>query len=351
MRIKEITVESLQSSMVAAKDVLDPNGRVLLAAGRLITPDLRLALQRYGIAKVYVQQQGRENQRLARVEPLVSGAARIRLMRKVRRVFRTFAAESSELDMKQLQELSYAVADELVRRSHLLLVLDDLSYVTNYLYAHSVQVGLISMALGLALGLSRQEMAILGMGGFLHDLGKLTVPVHVLNKEGKFNLEEFLQIQGHAAAGYRLLRKEQELDTRVMLIALQHHERYDGSGYPWAITGENMHRLSAIVAVADVYDALTTDRIYRKRLSIREAMAIIGSGEGRLFAPEAVQALKKLVIPYGLGETVNWSDGRRGVVAMLNSTNWALPGVRIADGWLDLLEETQVRIVHTEPGS
>lgn len=207
------------------------------------------------------------------------------------------------------------------------------------------------MALGLALGLSRQEMAILGMGGFLHDLGKLTVPVHVLNKEGKFNREEFLQIQGHAAAGYRLLRKEQELDTRVMLIALQHHERYDGSGYPWAITGENMHRLSAIVAVADVYDALTTDRIYRKRLSIREAMAIIGSGEGRLFAPEAVQALKKLVIPYGLGETVNLSDGRRGVVAMLNSTNWALPVVRIADGWLDLLEETQVRIVHTEPGS
>ena len=136
-----------------------------------------------------------------------------------------------------------------------------------------------------------------------------------------------------------------------MLIALQHHERYDGSGYPWAITGENMHRLSAIVAVADVYDALTTDRIYRKRLSIREAMAIIGSGEGRLFAPEAVQALKKLVIPYGLGETVNLSDGRRGVVAMLNSTNWALPVVRIADGWLDLLEETQVRIVHTEQGS
>ena len=179
MRIKEIAVESLQSSMVAAKDVLDPNGRVLLAAGRLITPDLRLALQRYGVAKVYVQQQSRKNQRLARVEPLVSGAARIRLMRKVRRVFRAFAAESSELDMKQLQELSYAVADELASRSHLLLALEDLSYVTNYLYAHSVQVGLISMALGLALGLSRQEMAILGMGGFLHDLGKLTVQVHI----------------------------------------------------------------------------------------------------------------------------------------------------------------------------
>lgn len=350
VQIKEIAVESLRAAVVVANDVLDQSGRVLLAAGRLLTPEMLAALQRHGVGKVSVQVPGVQNQRVQQVPPLIPQTACVQLMHQVREVFQKVAAGQRGLDAAALEQVSLEVAEQLSQRRHLLLSLQDLSYVTDYLYAHSVHVGIIAIALGLTLDMSQEELVLLGLGGFLHDLGKVQVPGQILNKQGKLSSEEFALVQEHAAAGYKLLRQEPGLDTRVLLIALQHHERYDGSGYPWSIAGDSIHRLASVVAVADVYDALTTDRVYRGRLPVADAVGMIGGEEGRLFDPEVVQALKRIAMPYAPGDAVELSDGRQGVVAMLNSADWSLPIVRLPGELVDLLEAPQVRIVATAGG-
>ncbi|MCU9615130.1 HD-GYP domain-containing protein [Caldibacillus lycopersici] len=160
-----------------------------------------------------------------------------------------------------------------------------------YTFGHCNRIMNISMMLGEKLNLSSQELYQLNIGAFLHDVGKIKIPDSILLKPGKLTDEEWEQIKMHPIYGHNfLVESGYPFLINAAKIVEQHHERYDGSGYPYGLKGDEILIGSAIVAVVDSYDAMTSDRIYRKALSKEQAITELRNGSGSLYHPDVVQA-------------------------------------------------------------
>lgn len=149
----------------------------------------------------------------------------------------------------------------------------------------------------------------------------------------------------HSSRGYNLLRLESNIDHRVQLIALQHHERINGTGYPWGISGRQIHPLAKIVAVADVYDALTTNRVYRTRLTPFEAISIMMEEINTQFDSCVMDAFQQVVVPYPIGNIVKLNNGLCGKIIKLNTSNLWRPFISTSTGIVNLLTEENIDIV------
>lgn len=160
-----------------------------------------------------------------------------------------------------------------------------------YTEGHCERLASYAVALGSALGLSGDDLAALNRGGFLHDVGKVGIPDHILLKPGRLDSEEFSVMKTHTTIGYETLQSASLHTPRAGYlrmsaeIARHHHEKWDGSGYPDGLRGEEIPLAARIVAVADVYDALISKRVYKAAFSHEQAMAIIAEGRGAHFDP------------------------------------------------------------------
>lgn len=192
-------------------------------------------------------------------------------------------------------------------------MLDIRSY-DNYTYAHSVNVCTLALIIGAAMGMSRSDLEYLGIGALLHDIGKIFIDSEILNKPGSLKPEEYDQIKNHTWDGYELLKEKVGISFISSHVAFQHHEWEDGSGYPRGITGDQIHRFAKIVAVADVYDAMTSFRVYKKAMPSHIVLSKIKAEADRKFNRTVVQCLEKMVAPYPIGSLLLLSNGEQVVV-------------------------------------
>lgn len=341
--IRQVLLASAEERMVLAKDVIDHHGRVLLTQGSVLKHETIRQLDNFQIVSVWVETAESDNHEVAIVQELVSAAARMKLANTIESAFSSKDGIAAHLP--QLQDQVSNIASDIIKRKDALIYISDIGSKCDYLFLHSVNVGLFSMVLGVAMKLPLEEICQLGMGGFLHDFGKTRIPKEILDKQGPLSLEEFHTVKEHASFGYNILKAEAEIDHRIMLMALQHHERPDGKGYPWGLTDNKIHPLAKIVAVADVYDALTTDRVYRTRLNPYDAFKSVEAGSGCQFDAAVVRALQKVAVPYNIGTSVRLSSGQEGKIIRLNSANLARPIVATAGGLLNLLLLTEISIL------
>ena len=168
-----------------------------------------------------------------------------------------------------------------------------------YTHGHSARVADLSTRIAFTLSLSPEAVRGLHQGAFLHDVGKIGVPDHVLNKEGSLDDQEWELIRRHPEVGWELVSRADSLRGALSAIR-NHHERWDGSGYPDRLAQRDIPLPGRIVAVADVWDALTSDRAYRPAWALDRAMAHIAAGSGSLFDPECVEAFLHLMEQEGL---------------------------------------------------
>jgi HD-GYP domain-containing protein (c-di-GMP phosphodiesterase class II) len=145
----------------------------------------------------------------------------------------------------------------------------------NYTYAHSLRVATFLTIFGANMGLSVDEQKLLATGGVLHDLGKLQIPIHILNKPGRLTKEEFVTMQGHVPSTLQLLEKCENIPKGVLIIAGQHHEKLDGSGYPNGLKGNQLNQLARMTAIVDIFTALTDRRVYKSAMLPEEALAFM----------------------------------------------------------------------------
>ena len=203
--------------------------------------------------------------------------------------------------------------------------------LSDTIYAHCLNVALISRMIGRWLHLEQHDLDILTCSGLLHDIGKLAIPDEVLNKPGKLTDEEFALIKSHPKTGYEMLRN-QNIDTRIKQAALMHHERYDGTGYPNRLSNEFLSDFAMIVAIADVYDAMTAARSYREPLCPFQVIEKFEQEGFQKYHTQYIYVFLRNIASTYQSNRVMLNDGRGCKIVMLNQNTLSKPIVQFDDG-------------------
>ncbi|HEY3024342.1 MAG TPA: HD-GYP domain-containing protein [Actinomycetota bacterium] len=259
-------------------------------------------------------------------ELLQSYAAGLELLRQT--AARLLAGRPADLDatVRLTEHLAELISEDPAQA----LLLTTVKSYDEYTYHHMVNVCILSLALARAIGLSHEQSIALGIGGLLHDVGKVKVPREVLQHDGLLNEEQWRLIQRHPVDGAGLVA----VTTRdplhpAMSVVLEHHAAFDGSGYP-SLSGRRVASLpSRIVSVADCFDAITSKRSYRKPEERRQALAILQTGAGRSFDPRVVRTFVRLVGLFPVGSLVQLSTGEVGVVVRNHERALGRPTIRL----------------------
>lgn len=216
--------------------------------------------------------------------------------------------------------------------------------IDDSVYAHSINVALISRAIGKWLKLSREQLNELTIAGLLHDIGKAEIPSEILNKTGKLTDEEFELIKSHALRGSKLLKKA-GFNSDIQFAALQHHERSDGSGYPRGLEADEISDFASIIAIADVYDAMTSARSYRTPKCAFQVIAAFEEDGLKKYNTKYILTFLERIANAYQNSMVILSDGRSGKIVYINKNRWSRPIVQVDnDEMVDLSRETDISI-------
>ena len=213
---------------------------------------------------------------------------------------------------------------------HAILGLTMIKNYDNYLYNHSVNVSIMSLSLGRAMGLSKDEVHAIGVASLLHDIGKTGVSEQIIRKPGGLSSEEWEKVKQHPQLGSNIIKRMEGIDETIGRLIYEHHIKFDHSGYPETV--ESLHPLSQVITVCDAYDALTTLRVYQKPHDPVEAIKIMSNFSGRHFNPDILKSFMDMMGLYPLGTMVRLTTGELGVVTKLNEGAPEKPIVKILYG-------------------
>lgn len=322
MRI--VPIESVREGCYLAKSMFDDEGRILLREGVQLTDNLIKRIKLMGIYSLYIIDEYSAKE----IEDIIKPELRQKAVKVVKETF--FHLENiipkgmtcknlsqireRENFFSSIREIADELIDELLSKKNVLINLVDIKSMDNYTYQHCVNVAVLSLILGIQLELNKFELNDLCIGALVHDIGKILVPKELILKPGKLTNEEFTIIKQHTTKGYEYLRNVLEISAPSRVIALEHHEHFNGNGYPDRRTGSKISKLARIVSIADVYDALTSDRPYRRAMSPNDAVEYIMAGGSSQFDYEMVKVFSKVVVPYPEGTIVKLSNGDCAVV-------------------------------------
>lgn len=288
--MQKIRIEKLSPGMVLARSIYATDGRMLVREKTKLSESLLERLKTLGLPAAYIQTMVQSE-----ADEVVSEITRVDLIKSLSKLEKT-ARFGKKLDLLQSKQPLFALIDEVNRnRSQPLTDFPDIRLRDDYLYGHSVNVCVIAVKLGLKLGYNSLKLAELAVGTLFHDLGMTQIPLNILNKTTPLSEEEIERIKTHPETGYKLLKSNFGVSNVAAHIAYQHHERYDGNGYPRRLTGRKIHEFARIAAIADVFDSMTTEKLYRPAQSFQETVTYITSKSGTEFDPELVEILLKII--------------------------------------------------------
>lgn len=322
--MRKVLTCNLTSEMCLARPVFFQN-KLLLNRGVCNLNKYSKLLANMGIYSLYIEDSISEG--IDAIEILSE-----KTMRKCRgalqNVFEKFQ-KTGCLETADLTNSSTTILDELLCREDILVSLDNLGTTDANTLSHSLNVTIYSLLLGTKLGYSRSRLQLLAEGAMLHDIGKTVLDQKILFKPGKLTAAEFNHVKHHTSLGYEILKENSFMSAVTKNIALYHHERLDGSGYPEGISKDSIHDFSRIVAIADIYDALTMDRCYHKALRASDAIRILREDAGSKLDHEFVEKFINQLAVYPNGSLVRLSDRRIGIVKCQNRHLPFRPVVRI----------------------
>ncbi|MBY0268112.1 MAG: HD-GYP domain-containing protein [Burkholderiales bacterium] len=234
-----------------------------------------------------------------------------------------------QIDSERIEPVVENITQSILRNGGALLSLCRIKNKDDYTFQHSVSVCGLQTAFCRALQMGHEDIHEAGIGGLLHDIGKTRVADEILNKPGRLTEEEFAQIKCHVVESRRILEQTPGISATAVLVAAQHHERHDGTGYPLGLKGEEISQMGQMAAIVDVYDAITSDRCYHKGLEPNEAMRKIFEWGKFHFNPVLVHAFTRCIGIYPTGSLVRLESDRLAVVIGQCEGNLLQPLVRV----------------------
>jgi putative nucleotidyltransferase with HDIG domain len=252
---------------------------------------------------------------------------------------------TDKVNLKKLGKLSDSIYSEIEKSSNIMSCINEIRNADEYTYHHSLNVGFYSALMGRWLGFDRNSISEIIKAGFLHDIGKVKVPLEILNKNGKLLPEEYEEVKRHCIYGFDMIKNMANITDNMKDAVLQHHEREDGSGYPFGYTGSQSTLFSKIIAVADVYDAMTSKRVYSDKVTPFKAFEMFTTEGLQLFDTRIVEVFLKRITHYYIGSKVALSTGETGEVVYIPLHQITRPVIKTERGYIDLSQERDCDII------
>lgn len=325
--LKRIPTESLEAGMVLGETIYDHVGNVLLSKGIELRHVYIEKISLLKLDTVLVSDISKyifEEPTLSVVDPVLSMVNRDIIVAEtrsdatmlVRQFMDGLGGPAGTPNIDKFLLIVNQIIDEILKNDEIAFNLGDLKSVDDYTFEHSVNVCVLALLSGISLGMKKVSLVELGIGAILHDIGKILIPQDVLNKPGLLDDEEFDTVKRHARLGYDVLNRIKGVSQASAAVAMHHHERYDGNGYPNALKNEAIPLYSRIVAIADVFDALTSDRVYSRKISPYKAMEYVISMVGAHFDQGIVKKFTKQLGFFYKGLHLELNTGETAVVVM-----------------------------------
>ena len=334
---------NLKYGMRIAEDVRfnDNSKTLLLKNGAILTNESINRLHRFNIPGIYIDD-GIKN-------PLLTDELRKESILTIKEVF-SFCEKNTtilnENTIHQVESVAEKLVEQIYNNKEISVCIKELQTYDSDTYMHSIGVAVLSIAIGTAMNLNKRELCSLGISALLHDIGKVKVPVEIINKPDKLTEEEFEIVKNHPNWGGDYFTEHKNVSDNIYMGIVGHHERVDGTGYPNALKGDEIPLFARIISVADVYESLTGKRSYRSPIRPLEAIEYIMAGAGRSFDQNVVQAFLKKIEPYPVGSYVKLSNRRCAKVIKSNRVNSLRPVIKISgedDKVIDLQNDANAR--------
>lgn len=323
--MRYISIKNLTPDMVLATTLYDNNDNVLLKANHKLTPHNIKRIKKLDYDGLYIY----EDEEIAVHNELISEQTRINTLRALKR-----------LNIEKCLYLANEIVDEIRCSDSMLVETINLSSYDNYTYIHSINVDVLSVITGIALGLTDNQLRNLSQAALLHDLGKTSIPKEIINKPGALTEEEYEEIKKHPYYGYELLKDNDNIASVVRNAVYSHHENEDGTGYPRGLTSDKIHLFAKIIHIADVYDALTAKRIYKDPLNPADALEYMMAHAGTMFDKTVLEAFIRHIAPYPVGTSIILSTGQKALVVKNNEEFLTRPIVKLDNGTVINLQST-----------
>ncbi len=327
----------LKPGMKIDQSIVDRLGRNLVTRGSILDEYIIDSMLKMGIMTVYIQEGTIEPEDIeSKISPEIKrkieklhtdDPAKVNLSASVRkRVSEGIQFIYNNAESDKLANATDSIASDLMKaidsNDAIAIDINELKTSDEYTFKHSVDVATIAMILGKQQGLSKQQVYELGVSGLLHDVGKTKIPIEILNKPARLNDDEFAIMKQHSVYGYHMLEKKGEFNKEICYAVLQHHEKINGKGYPLGFNEKQITPYAKILSVADIYDALVTERPYKSAFSQRDAVEMIMSMTGELDM-SAMKSFLESMILYPVDSIVDLSNGEKAKVVK-NSPHYIL---------------------------
>lgn len=354
--MKLVSVQDLIPGMLVGIDIYNMWNQLVVPKNTVLTQNIIERLRYYEIPYIKISIDDGELEKDAFEDSSLSYSERIKSSRSFKEFQKEFTSnvyviqdafndvvkKHAPLDIDTLLEKTASVFSK-ADGTNIFDMLHNMREYDDSTYVHCLNVSLICNVLGKWLNLSDSDIETLVLSGMMHDVGKLTIPDSIIKKPGKLTSEEYKLIQTHSARGYEIL-KDQKLPEPVKYAALMHHERCDGSGYPNGLSYEKIDRFARLVSIADVYDAMTSARVYRGSLSPFTVVEVFEKEGLQKYDPECILVFLENIVNTYLNYRVLLSDGRTGEIVLINKHALSRPLIKLDNDFLDLSINKEIMI-------
>lgn len=347
-----VSLSMLKPDMVLAKSLYYRDCLILKAG----CDDLEKhsgALKKLGIEYIYVEDSKSNG---IEIPDAISEETRVSCKRILRQTINDFE-NKTVVDLSDLENTIHSIIDDILLNEDMQVSLNDISASDEYTFSHSVSTTVYSLLIARQLNYNNSMMEKLAAGALFHDIGKILLDKSIMCKEDFLNPEEAEYIKQHTTLGYESLKKCISLTELSRIVALYHHERMDGSGYPTGIKAGELHEIVRIVSVADAYDSLVSDQTYRNKWSSNQAVNYLIEYAETKFDTKLVSAFIRQIAIYPNGSMVRLSDNCTGIIKEQNKNYPLRPIIRIItdkDGKeiepyeIDLMKVLSITILESE---
>lgn len=358
--MKRVRTADLLPGMQTAEDVYSYNNQMILPKDTLLTDKMITRLEFYSILAIKIQDDSDEPEEEdfeEEASPTSSYSEKVRASKLFKRFEKNFldSTDNFKNNIHQIVEKNAPIDTDSMFRNVMSLIEDDMNSISvfdmlhnmrqydDFTYMHSVNVALICNIFGTWLELPAEDIKTLTLCGLLHDIGKLMIPENIIRKPDRLSPAEYNIIKTHTLQGYNILM-EYNISEAIKESALMHHERCDGSGYPLGIGENRINPYAKIVAIADVYDAMTAARVYRGPLCPFKVISIFETEGLQKYDSHYVLTFLEHIANTYMNNRVRLSNGKEGDVVFMNKNSLSKPMIRCGKEFIDLSKETDIYI-------